>query len=72
MATSQEPPTVLQDTILATVRSMASVPLEVQPDYPTLAETVRPSLAPWDARHAPDAVFEGWDTVTDGLALNWA
>jgi predicted outer membrane repeat protein len=23
------------------------------------------------ARHATDAVFEGWDTTTDGLALNW-
>jgi hypothetical protein len=23
------------------------------------------------ARHAQDAVFAGWDTTTDGLALNW-
>jgi hypothetical protein len=23
------------------------------------------------ARHAQDVVFEVWDTVTEGLALNW-
>jgi predicted outer membrane repeat protein len=71
ISTSQEPPAILGRTVTAAVPSTAPVSPEVQLVQPPLAEAVRPSLALWDARHAQDAVFAGWDTVTDGLALNW-
>jgi probable HAF family extracellular repeat protein len=71
VSTSQGARAVLASTVTAAAPSTAPVSLEVQPDHPALAETVRSSLPLWDARHAQDAVFEGWDTVMDGLALNW-
>jgi outer membrane protein assembly factor BamB len=71
LPTSHEPSTVLENTILATVWSVASVPLAVQPSLPTFSETVPAPLPLLDAPHAQDALFEAWDAVTDGLALNW-
>jgi hypothetical protein len=71
VSTFQEPPAVLGTTVTATVRSVASVPLAVQPSLPRLSETAPALLPLLDARHAVDAVFEGWDTGLNGLALNW-
>jgi sugar lactone lactonase YvrE len=71
LGTSQGPSTVLANTISATVLSAASPALVVQPSVPALSETVPAHLPLLDARHAQDAVFDGWDTVTDGQALNW-
>jgi hypothetical protein len=71
VSTSQGLPAVLASTVTVTAPSTAPVSLAVQPDHPAPAETVPAVLPLVDARHAQDAVFAGWDGVTDGLALNW-
>jgi hypothetical protein len=48
------------------------VPLAVQSSLPRLSDTALAPILLWDTRHAQDAAFEGWDTVPDGLALNWS
>jgi hypothetical protein len=40
-------------------------------DQPAHPEAVSTPAAILTGRHAQDAVFAGWDTVTDGLALTW-
>jgi hypothetical protein len=67
-STSEGAPAVLAGTVTATVPPTGPVSLEVQPDYPTLAQTVPAPLPAWDARQTQDAVFQAWDEVIDGLA----
>jgi hypothetical protein len=64
-------PVVRGGAVTGAALPTAPVSLDVQPDQPTPAETVPAVLPLVDARHAQDAVFAGWDGVTDGLALNW-
>src|SRR5262249_53445476 len=71
VSTFQKPPTILANIVAATAPSMASGPPAAQPRPPPGSGTVPPPVPLWDARHVQDAVFEGWDTVTDGLPLNW-
>jgi hypothetical protein len=71
VSTSQGLPVVQRSAVTATTLSTAPLSLAVQPDQPTSADTVPAVLPLVDARHAQDAVFAGWDGVTDGLALNW-
>jgi hypothetical protein len=46
-------------------------PLEASEGQPAWSEATSAPVPLAMARHAQDAVFAGWDTATDGLALTW-
>jgi hypothetical protein len=49
-------------------RQVAQEPTEAEPSRSEATSAPVPLAI---TRHAQDAVFAGWNTVTDGLALNW-
>jgi hypothetical protein len=53
----------------STVSRPLSQEVSTSPAVPSGATALRLSIT--TAPHAADAVFAGWDTVPDGLALNW-
>jgi hypothetical protein len=70
-STAEGPPAVTATTVTAAAPSTAPASLAVQPDQPATAETVPPYLPVWDNQQVQDAVFAGWETVLNGLTLNW-
>jgi hypothetical protein len=68
--TSTVPPAVrFADDPASTVARPLSQEVSTSPAVPSGATVSRLSIT--TAPHAADAVFEAWDTVPDGLALNW-
>jgi hypothetical protein len=68
--TSTVPPAVrFADDTASTVARPLSQEVSTSPAVPSGATVSRLSIT--TATHAADAVFEAWDTVPDGLALNW-
>jgi hypothetical protein len=69
--TSTVPPAVrFADDPASTVAQPLSQEVSTSPAVPSGATVSRLSMT--TAPHAADAVFAGWDTVPDGLALTWS